>query len=64
MTGRGGERLLGWRRAFHYSQAAAAMATAASRPAASCHLLPPPLRRLIRKQASRSVELQAWYAAS
>ena len=39
------------------------MATAATRPAASCRLLPPPLRRLIWKQASRSVESQACYAA-
>ena len=48
----------GRRRAFRHSQAAAAMAIAATRPAASCRLLPQPLRRIIQNQASRSVESQ------
>jgi hypothetical protein len=54
----------GRRRAFCLSQAAATMAIATDRPAASCRLLPPPLLRLIWKQASRLVESQACYAAS
>jgi hypothetical protein len=51
-------------RTTSHPQAAAAMAIAATRSAASCRLLPQPLRRIIQNQASRSVESQAYYAAS
>jgi hypothetical protein len=40
------------------------MDIANNNPAASYGLLPPPLLQLIWKQASRSVESQACYAAS